>query len=141
MQISIMFFMFQIAPMKSTVENIETRVSEIENVFLPTIRHDTTVAKENFDQVLQFKDNFDEICDRIDNLELLVNRVKGNLNELEKQVEIAQEELDIPEKKVDILLKSFKIFTKPQSYGTNLDSDGNYKPPEIYSSKDFFDEK
>jgi biogenesis of lysosome-related organelles complex 1 subunit 4 len=125
--------------MKSTVENIETRVSEIENIFLPPIRHDTTVAKENFNQILQFKDHFDEICDRIDNLELLVNRVKANLNEIEKQVEIAEEELDIPEKTVDILLKSFKIFAKTQTYGTNLDSDGNFKPPEIYSAKDYFE--
>lgn len=127
--------------MKSTVENIETRISEIENVFLPTIRHDTTVAQENFHQICQFKENFDEICDQIDNLEAMVNRVKVDLNELEKQVEIAEEELDIPEKTVDILLKSFSIFAKPPTYGTNWDDEGNYKPPEIFSAKEYFDEK
>lgn len=124
--------------MKTTVENIESRLVEIENVFLPTIRHDQAVAKENFSQILQFKENFDEICDRIDNLESLVNKAKMNLSELEKQVEIAEEELDIPEKGVDIFFKSLNIFTKPQPMGTNLDSEGKYKPPEIFSTKDFF---
>lgn len=123
--------------MKTTVENIETRVMEIENVFLPTIRHDTTIAKENYSQILQFKESFDEICDRIDNLESLVNRAKVNLTELENQVAIAEEELDIPERKVDILLKSLNIFSKPQALGSNLDN-GLYKPPEIFSTKDFF---
>lgn len=124
----------------STVENIETRVSEIENVFLPTIRHDTEIARDNFNQILNFKESFDEICCRIDNLEAVVNRAKINLVELEKQVEIAEEELDIPERKVDILWKSLNIFAKPQQLGTNL-SDGSYKPPVIFSAKEFFDEK
>lgn len=58
--------------MKSTIENIQTRIAEIENVFLPTIRHDSEVAKDNFSQILLFKDSFEEICLRIDNLESLV---------------------------------------------------------------------
>ena len=127
--------------MMTTVENIETRVLEIENVFLPTIRQNFDVAKENFNQILQFRESFDEICERIDNLEAVVNCAKMNLVELEKQVEIAEEELDIPERKVDILWKSLNIFAKPQQLGTNLNDEMKYKPPVIFNTKEFFEEK
>lgn len=124
-----------------TIENIETRVSEIENVFLPTIRHDSEIFMENFTQILRFKDQFSEICTQVDNLEALLQRVKGDLNKLEQQVEIAEEELDIPERKLDILLKSINIFAKPRNpQDTNLGTDGNYEPPEIFKAKEYFEQ-
>jgi biogenesis of lysosome-related organelles complex 1 subunit 4 len=130
---------FQITPILSTAETIQTRINEIESIFLPTIKHDAEVAHENISQVLQHKEQFDKICDQIDNLESLVQRVKSDLVKIEKQVEIANEELDIPEKKIDIFLKSINIFARPRDpRETNWTEDGQYIPPEVFSSKDYF---
>lgn len=114
-------------------------MSEIENVFLPTIRHDAEVTQENVSQILECRDKFDEMCEQIDNLESLVERIKIDLNKIQKQVEIADEELDIPEKKLDIILKSINFFAKtrdPQE--TNWNEEGFYQPPEIFKTKDYF---
>lgn len=127
--------------MKSTIENVQTRVAEIENVFLPTIRHDSEVAKDNFNQILLYKEPFDEICSRIDGLESLVSRAKDDLEKLEKQMEIAEDELSIPSKTLSsTLLKSFNTFLKPQTNhpATNL-SNGMYKPLEIFKAEDYLE--
>lgn len=129
--------------MISTIENIQTRVVEIENVFFPTIRHDSEMAKENFNQILQFKDSFDVLCQRVDNLESLVLRAKSDLNELERQMEIAEDELQIPEKSLSSsILKSLNTFLKPQSSApaTNL-SHGTYQPVEIFKTSDYFEKE
>ncbi|KAG5677279.1 hypothetical protein PVAND_007049 [Polypedilum vanderplanki] len=129
----------EITPIITTTETIQTRMSEIENVFMPTIKHDSEVTKDNLTQILECREKFDKICDQIDNLESLVERVKIDLNKIEKQVQIAEEELDIPEKKIDILLKSINIFAKPRDPNeTNWSDDGYYKPIKIFSAKEYF---
>lgn len=88
-----------------------------------------------------FKEKFDRLCDNIDSLESMVNRVKNDLVKIQKQVEIADDELDIPEKKMDIFLKAINIFSKPRDPNeTNYNEQGVYEPPpEIFKAKDFFD--
>jgi cappuccino protein len=114
-------------------------MSEIENVFMPTIKHDSEMARDNLTQILECREQFDGICEQIDNLEDLVERVKVDLNRIEKQVQIADEELDIPEKKIDIILKSINIFAKPRDPSeTNWSDDGYYKPVEIFSANKYF---
>jgi len=123
----------------STAENIQTRIHEIENVFIPTIRHDTTITQQNLSQLLDFKPEFEKICYQIDNLESMVDRIKSDLCIIQKQVDIADEELDIPEKKIDIILKSINIFAKPRDLNeTNWNSDGLYEAPTIFKANDFF---
>lgn|SRR5690349_9180008 len=127
--------------MNSTIENMQTRVAEIENVFIPTIRHDSEVTKDNLSQILQFKDQFDDICSRIDNLESLVSRAKVDLEKLEQQMEIAEDELRIPDKNLSsTFLKSINTFLKPQTFppATNL-TNGVYVPLEIFKTEDFFE--
>lgn len=129
----------QIVPILSTTENIQTRISEIESVFLPTIRHDTEITKQNLSQLLESKPEFDRICEQIDNLESMVERIKSDLNVIQRQVDIAEEELDIPEKKIDILLKSINIFAKPRDVSeTNWNHDGFYSAPNIFKTEDYF---
>lgn len=123
--------------MASTIETIETRVSEIENIFLMGIHQDSVMLQENLSLILQHKNNFDEICSKIDNLELFVERVKSDLMKLERQVKIAKEELDIPEKKIDIFFKSFNIFSAQPKIESNL-KDGSYDAVEICNPKDYF---
>lgn len=123
----------------STTENIQTRIHEIENVFLPPIRHDSIITQQNLSQLLEFKPEFEKICDQIDNLECMVDRIKSDLCMIQKQVDIADEELDIPEKKIDIILKSINIFAKPRDLNeTNWNSDGLYEAPTIFKANDFF---
>lgn len=65
--------------------------------------------------------------------------MKKDLEKIEQQMAICEEELDMPEKKLDILLKSINIFSKPAKLNqTNLGEDGKYKPPEIFEAKTFF---
>ncbi|CAG9799317.1 unnamed protein product [Chironomus riparius] len=129
----------EITPILSTTENIQTRINEIENVFLPTIRHDSEITQQNLSQLLEFKPEFEKICDQIDNLESMVERIKSDLCMIQKQVDIADEELDIPEKKIDIILKSINIFAKPRDLNeTNWNQDGFYQAPTIFKANEFF---
>lgn len=123
--------------MASTIENIETRVSEVESIFMTDIQQNSITLRENLANILQHKNSFDEICLKIDNLESFVSRVKGDLSKLERQVQIAEEELDIPETKIDILLKSINIFASRQPPESNL-KDGIYEPAEICNPDDYF---
>lgn len=125
--------------MISTAENIQTRVSEIEYVFLPTICNDTKLNKENLNEILQFKDQFDQVCSQIDNLDSLVNRVKVDLTKLEKQMEIAESQLNIPAKNPAInFLISMNPFLKTKtSQDTNIGSNGAYEQPDIFKTVDY----
>lgn len=136
-----MSLFFKISPILSTAQTIKTRINEIENVFLPTIRQDAEEAHENMEQILQFKTKLDHLCDHIDKLEGMVEVIKNNLDKVQKQVDIADEELDIPEKKIDIFLKSINIFAKPRDpreINTNLDENGHYRAPQIFNAEEFF---
>lgn len=127
--------------MISTVENIQTRVSEIDYVFLPTIRHDIEISKENVTEILQFKDKFDQICLQIDCLESLVNRVKVDLSKIEEQMDIASDELAVPQKGLQLnsFLKAMNPFIKSRDPNdTNIGPNGSYEPPEIFKAQDFF---
>lgn len=127
--------------MMSTIENIQTRVTEVENVFLPAIRHDSEIAKDNLTQILQMKDSVDDICSRIDNLKSLVDRAKVDLNQLERQMEIAEEELRIPDRTLSSsLFRSISSFLKPQT-GTPASNlrNGTYVPVEIFNTGDYFE--
>lgn len=128
--------------MISTIETIQTRVSEIEYVFLPNIGHDSNLIKEDIDEIVKFKDQFDLICTQIDNVGSLVSRVKLDLNKLEKQIENAEEELDIPPKNPTLnFLINMNPFLKLKSQqGTNIGLSGNYEGPDIFKTTDYFTE-
>lgn len=125
-----------------TVENIQTRIAECENVFLPAIRHDNEIARENINLILQNKEKFDAICSQIDSLETLVSRVKQDLQQLETQVDIATDELHIPEKTSSLnIFKSLNLFTRrPNLHATNLDNNGRYQTLDVFKAADFFDD-
>jgi biogenesis of lysosome-related organelles complex 1 subunit 4 len=60
------------------------------------------------------------------------------LNTIEKKIQIAEEELDIPDKAFNVFLKSINIFGKPKLKETNLDESGAYVPVEIFKTSDYF---
>ena len=124
--------------MISTVENIQTRLLEIEYVFFPTISHETNVTKENLNDVLQFKDKFDQICSQIDNLESLVSRVKGDLTKIERQMDIAEEELKIPAKSSTMNFLINMNIRKKVPLGSNIGENGKYEHPDIFKTSDYF---
>lgn len=125
--------------MISTCENIQTRISEIENVFLPTIKHDVEVTRDNLSQILEFQEEFDSICSKIDNFEMCLDRVNSDLQKLEKQVEIADKELGTAERNAPMkFLKTIGLFSRAEPQGTNLGPDGKFVPVEIFKSDDYF---
>lgn len=74
----------------------------------------------------------------------LVSRAKDDLNKLEKQMEVAEEELGIPDKTLSsTLLKSINSFFKPQNSlpASNVSADGTYKPLEIFKASDYFEKE
>lgn len=125
--------------MLTTVENLQSRVIECENVFIPTIKHDKEVAKEQLSSVLMFKDQFDTICLEIDRLEAFVHRVKSDLTQLETQVDIAGTELNVNDP-MSPLLKTFSLFTRrPNVNATNrTGDDGSYKPVDVFKTENYF---
>lgn len=119
---------------------MEIRLEEFESL-LQIISFDTNSSlNETFPKILNFKKDFDVLCNRIDTLESFVKTVHGNLMALENQVQIADSELDIPEKPVEILIRSLNLFAKTSNVGTNL-KDGVYNPPKIFSTEEFFKNK
>lgn len=125
--------------MISTTENIQTRILEIENVFLPNIKQNSEMAKENFTQIYQFKDQCELIFDKIDNLELLVSRVKTDLEKLENHVDTAEIELGIRESSFAAsFLKSINPFSKPTQIVPNTPLK-EYTPLEIFRADEWFD--
>lgn len=125
--------------MLTTVENLQSRVIECENVFIPTIKHDKEVAKEQLSSILMFKDQFDSICSEIDRLETFVHRVKNDLTRLESQVDIAGVELNVNDP-VSPLFKTFSLFTRrPNTSSTNrTGNDGSYKPVDVFKTENYF---
>lgn len=125
--------------MLTTVENLQSRVIECENVFIPTIKHDKEVAKEQLSSVLMFKDQFDNICSEIDRLEAFVHRVKNDLVQLETQVDIAGVELNVNDP-VSPFLKTLSLFTRrPNTTSTNRTADdGSYKPVDVFKTENYF---
>lgn len=122
------------------MENIQTRISECESVFLPAIRHDNEIAAENLNAILQNRDKLDEICTQIDCLEAFVSRVKQDLQQLESQVDIATDELNIPQVSTLNIFKSLKIFSKrPNPHATNIGDNGKYQPVDVFKSANYFE--
>lgn len=124
--------------MKSATENLQTRVSEIEIVMLPSISFDVEKTQQNVLKILQFQESFESLCSKIDRLASLVSHVKANLDVLETQVDVAAEDLRI--KRVDYKPMSvFKNYTDLQKHKLRR-SDGNkqIEPPEIFKASDYF---
>jgi cappuccino protein len=117
-----------------------TRLEEFESLLQIVSLDTNTALNETFPKILNFKKDFDALCNRIDVLENFIKTVYGNLLQLENQIQIADYELDIPEKPVEILIRSLNLFAKTTNIGTNL-KDGNYNPPKLFSTAECFSSK
>lgn len=113
--------------MKTAIENLQTRVSEIELVMLPSIGFDIKNTQQNLFKVLHFKKEFEIICLRLDCIESLVNHAKHNLDVFEKQVDTAEENL--VKHKADHV--SLSLFHKPKTV-PKFKAPLNYEPPIIF---------
>lgn len=116
-----------------------TRLEEYESL-LQMISVDTTeILDDQMGKIHNFKENFDKMCLQIDHLEKLVKLIMQNLKSLENQLDVAEVELDIPEKPIEILMKTFSIFSRaPKLEQTNLDRKGVYSAPEIFNCDKIF---
>jgi len=99
----------------------------------------------NVCSILGFGDSFEQLKTRIDGLEQFVGAVSANLLEVERNVDIAEEELHVTDYSLKgLLLKPLKAKLSASDTATsnsvprsNLIED-EYQPVEIYKSDDYF---
>lgn len=93
--------------------------------------------------ILGFIENFDELRRRIDSLDTFVATVNENLNEVERSVDVAEQELNVTDYSIKgLLLKPLKARlstadttdTKPK---TNL-VNGEFQPVPIFKADEYF---
>lgn len=107
---------------------------------LNLVKNDTQATREFLPQLKGFRTEFKDICERVDSFENLLRVISKNLTTLEKHVQVAGEELGYTETGLMGLLKPlFKEQRKPgELQSTNLNSDQNYVPVEVFSAADYF---
>lgn len=99
----------------------------------------------NVCSILAFSENFDQLRTRIDSLEQFVGCVSANLGEVERAVDISEEELHVTDYSIKgLLIKPLKAkLTASDSSNssgqprTNL-IDGQFQPVKVYKSDDYF---
>lgn len=99
----------------------------------------------NVCSILGFTDSFEQLKARIDGLEQFVGVVSANLSEVERSVDIAEEELHVTDYSLKgLLLKPLKAKLSASDTSTlsslprsNLVEE-EYQPVEIYKSDDYF---
>lgn len=93
--------------------------------------------------ILSFSANFDELRQRIDKLDTFVAAVNENLNEVEKSVDVAEQELNVTDYSIKgLLLKPLKARlstaeTSSATPKTNL-IDGEFQAVPIFKSDEYF---
>uniref|UniRef100_A0A182NM33 Uncharacterized protein n=1 Tax=Anopheles dirus TaxID=7168 RepID=A0A182NM33_9DIPT len=130
----------ELKPITVGIDRMMLRLEEFENL-LELVRAESGVAlTQNVTQILALKPGLDSLCDRIDKLEQFVAMVGRNLDAVERQVQTAEEELDIPDKTINVLLKSLNIFGKPKPAErlTNRNAYGVYAPVPVFRTEHYF---
>lgn len=130
--------LFKVNPMRTTTENISTRINEIETIFQPK-----TLSKETLTTMISKKAELELIFSKIDSLEMMITEMKNNVEILDEQVKKAEIELNIPSNPIRIFDKLNSIL-KPTSdlqsnTVKNLNSKTTYECPEICKTEKYFE--
>ncbi|EDV97763.1 biogenesis of lysosome-related organelles complex 1 subunit 4 [Drosophila grimshawi] len=135
----------EINPLCTNIEDMLARLDEFETV-LSSVRAETNgIMANHVCSILSFSDNFEELRNRIDNLEQFVSTVSENLNEVERSVDVAEQELNITDYSIrGLLFKPLKakLSTVDASGGaaskTNLTTEGDFQAVPIFKSDEYF---
>ncbi|XP_043649269.1 biogenesis of lysosome-related organelles complex 1 subunit 4 [Drosophila teissieri] len=135
----------EINPLGTNIEDMLARLDEFETLLASVRAESNGMMANNVCAILGFGDSFEQLKTRIDSLEQFVGVVSANLTEVERSVDIAEEELHVTDYSLKgLLLKPLKaklgasdpstLSSLPRS---NL-SQEEYQPVEIYKSDDYF---
>lgn len=127
---------------KSTIQNIESRISETSSILeISSSSSFLSVRNESISDIIQHQLKLQQVFKQVDNLELFINRIEFDTNRLEKQVQLANDELDFPGKKLDIVLKTFKMLGTVSSslpQVTNyVSQNGGFQAYDTFQTKNY----
>nr|XP_016933571.1 biogenesis of lysosome-related organelles complex 1 subunit 4 [Drosophila suzukii] len=135
----------EINPLCTNIDDMMTRLDEFETLLGSVRAESNGMMANNVCSILGFGDSFEQLKTRIDGLEQFVGAVSANLLEVERNVDIAEEELHVTDYSLKgLLLKPLKAKLSASDTATsnsvprsNLIED-EYQPVEIYKSDDYF---
>ncbi|KAH8239915.1 hypothetical protein KR032_009358 [Drosophila birchii] len=135
----------EISPLCTNIEDMLARLDEFETLLSSVRAESNGMMANNVCGILGFSDSFDQLRTRIDGLEQFVSAVSANLSEVERSVDMAEEELHVTDYSIKgLLLKPLKAkltAADPLNSGSQPRSnlvDGEYQPFEVYKSEDYF---
>ncbi|XP_016933571.2 biogenesis of lysosome-related organelles complex 1 subunit 4 [Drosophila suzukii] len=135
----------EINPLCTNIDDMMTRLDEFETLLGSVRAESNGMMANNVCSILGFGDSFEQLKTRIDGLEQFVGAVSANLLEVERNVDIAEEELHVTDYSLKgLLLKPLKAKLSASDSATsnslprsNLIEE-EYQPVEIYKSDDYF---
>nr|NP_001261689.1 biogenesis of lysosome-related organelles complex 1, subunit 4, isoform B [Drosophila melanogaster]NP_648414.1 biogenesis of lysosome-related organelles complex 1, subunit 4, isoform A [Drosophila melanogaster]Q9VTC2.1 RecName: Full=Biogenesis of lysosome-related organelles complex 1 subunit 4; Short=BLOC-1 subunit 4; AltName: Full=Protein cappuccino homolog [Drosophila melanogaster]AAF50130.1 biogenesis of lysosome-related organelles complex 1, subunit 4, isoform A [Drosophila melanogaster] len=135
----------EINPLCTNIEDMLARLDEFETLLASVRAESNGMMANNVCSILGFTDSFEQLKARIDGLEQCVGVVSANLSEVERSVDIAEEELHVTDYSLKgLLLKPLKAKLSASDTSTlsslprsNLVEE-EYQPVEIYKSDDYF---
>ncbi|EDX15713.1 GD17633 [Drosophila simulans] len=138
----------EINPLCTNIEDMLARLDEFETLLASFIDFSACGINGMMPQCVRhlgFADSFEQLKTRIDGLEQFVGVVSANLSEVERSVDIAEEELHVTDYSLKgLLLKPLKAKLGASDSSTfsslprsNLVEE-EYQPVEIYKSDDYF---
>ncbi|EDV40649.1 uncharacterized protein Dana_GF10613 [Drosophila ananassae] len=135
----------EINPLCTNIDDMLARLDEFETLLASVRAESNGMMANNVCSILAFSENFDQLRTRIDSLEQFVGCVSTNLGEVERAVDISEEELHVTDYSIKgLLIKPLKAkLTASDSSNssgqprTNL-IDGQFQPVKVYKSDDYF---
>ncbi|XP_070070747.1 biogenesis of lysosome-related organelles complex 1 subunit 4 [Drosophila takahashii] len=135
----------EINPLCTNIDDMLARLDEFETLLASVRAESNGMMANNVCSILGFGDSFEQLKTRIDGLEQFVGAVSANLSEVERNVDIAEEELHVTDYSLKgLLLKPLKAKLSASDSATsnslprsNLIEE-EYQPVEIYKSDDYF---
>lgn len=128
----------QIQELQTKTNEFLGRLEEFETLLL-SLRENAESSCSNLAQVAARKEELYSLCHKIDCLERLIAVVEQDMSKVERQVEVAQDELGISTASLGSLLKT--VFARGKSTkeaSTNLNANGEFVAVEILDTGKFF---
>ncbi|TDG52593.1 hypothetical protein AWZ03_000826 [Drosophila navojoa] len=133
----------EITPLCNNIDDMLARLDEFETVLASVRAESNGIMANHVCSILSFSANFDELRQRIDKLDTFVATVNENLNEVERSVDVAEQELNVTDYSIKgLLLKPLKArLSTTDTYGATPKSnliDGEFQAVPIFKSDEYF---
>ncbi|KAH8379870.1 hypothetical protein KR009_007747, partial [Drosophila setifemur] len=135
----------EINPLCTNIEDMLARLDEFETLLASVRAESNSTMENNVCGILAFEKCFEQLRTRIDGLEQFVGAVRENLDEVERSVDIAEEELHVTDYSLKgLFFKPLKAKLSSSDSATSLSQpktnllEGEFQPLRIYKSGDYF---